>query len=171
MRVGMKVVLAALIAPLVFAAVVYGGIRLGDLDIDQAVRAARDVPSPPEELSEAEFRKRATALCRKADAEVKALPKPRQPKDLGRYTRRLAALQHSWSGKFLALSPPRARSDEFDRLAALIAIDDRRMDDLAAAAGRRDTATIKSILAEGDRRSRKEKRLLRSLGLRTCADL
>lgn len=167
----MKVVLAALIAPLVFAAVVYGGIKLGNLDIDQAVRAAKEVPSPPEELSEAEFRKRATAICRRADAELEALPKPRQQADLGSYAKKLAALQHSWSGKFLALDPPRAKIDEFERLAALIAIDDRRMDDLAAAAGRRDSATMKVILAEGDRRSRKEKRLLRSLGLRTCADL
>jgi hypothetical protein len=167
----MKVVLAALLVPLVFAAVVYGGIRLGNLDIDQAVRAAKEVPSPPEELSEAEFRKRATTICRRADAALEALPKPRQQADLGGYTRKLAALQHSWSGKFLALDPPHEKRVEFDRLAALIAIDDRRMDDLAAAAGRRDTATMKVILAEGDRRSRKEKRLLRSLGLRTCADL
>jgi hypothetical protein len=113
---------------------------------------------------------RLNALCASAEADTRAIPRPRTPAEVTPYLRRIAALSERWNRRAadqLALAG-RAHSTSVQQLLGLFEEERGLISDAIAAAEARDGARFELLapmfLANGNEQSR----LLVGLGARNC---
>jgi len=111
------------------------------------------------------------ALCRNAEAETRAMPRPRTPAEVTQYFRRIARLSERWNRQAadqLAL-PGRAHSKSVRQLLELFEEERGLISDAIAATEARDGARFELLapmfLANGSEQSR----LLVGLGAQDCS--
>jgi len=120
-------------------------------------------------LSQAEFAKRADAICTKYNAKIRALGRPTSIGALPAYVDKALPLARKGDDELRALEPPKDKEQTakewLDQSDSVVG----SMERLRDAAKKGDRAGIQTALDEASSANQTANRLARKLGLRVCA--
>jgi hypothetical protein len=120
-------------------------------------------------LSKKDYAKQADAICSKYNRKIQALGTPRSLADIGGFADKAVALTRKGNAELSDLKPPRSEEQTAKKWLAQSELVVKAVQDLGAAARKRDAAGIQAALRRGRSANKTANGLARDLGLRVCA--
>ncbi|MDQ3866316.1 MAG: hypothetical protein M3304_05760 [Actinomycetota bacterium] len=120
------------------------------------------------ELSAAEFRERADAICTDTAKKVDAVPQPRSLDEVETYFDRVVPIFRDQTDRLKELDPPDDLQEDWDRAMELQEDSVDVAEDAQAAAKDGDEGKIREALDRGGKNEEELHRLAARLGLKTC---
>ena len=121
-------------------------------------------------LSEAEFVKKADAVCAKYKKKINALPQPSSLSGVAGYAQKAIDLTKQGRAELRALKPP---SDLADTNAKWLANLDQTLvlaGELRDAAKQKDLAKVRTLAERGNRLDKQGNRLAAQMGMKACSE-
>jgi hypothetical protein len=123
-----------------------------------------------EQLSAAEFREQADAICAEYDQKIQDLGEPESLEDLTAFIGRAIPIIEEGFNKLDELQPPEELEADWDRAMEVNAENLQLTKDLQAAAETGNEQRVQEILAQASQNEEQTDRLARDLGLERCGE-
>jgi hypothetical protein len=123
-----------------------------------------------EQLSAAEFREQADAICAEYDQKIQDLGEPESLEDLTAFIGRAIPIIEEGFNKLDELQPPEELEADWDRAMEVNAENLQLTKDLQAAAEAGNEQRVQEILAQASQNEEQTDRLARDLGLERCGE-
>lgn len=123
-----------------------------------------------DELSAAELREQADAICADAEEKVEAIPEPQSLDDVETYLDRVVPIFRDQISRLQELNPPEELQEDWDRAMDLNEENLEAAEDAQQAAEDGDQEGVREALERGGRHEQELDRLAGRLGLQTCGD-
>ena len=122
------------------------------------------------EVSAAEFRDQADAVCAEADEQVTAVPDPESNEDVGAYLDKVVPIVREQTEKLTELDPPEELEEDWNRAMELQQENVDVAEDAQQAAEDGDQQELEETLSRVDENDEELDRLAETLGLDTCGE-
>jgi hypothetical protein len=129
-----------------------------------------DSGSPAASDTASSWAAEANRICAAADDEIDMLPAPRSASELSSFFASVTVMNKRWNDELTALGAPPGAERRFDRLAKLLAEDERLLDRLLAALTAGDRKAFAAAMAEYEAVGERQDALWRALGAKRCAE-